>query len=115
MSGASARRKGNSAEVEVVHALERAGFRAMSSRAARGGYQSGEDIVTNFPLSIEVKNQARLDLAGWWAQAQEQAVDKLPVVIHKRVGKSQAEEWWATMDLATLIALVNSLRGNDGA
>lgn len=113
MSGSSSRRKGNAAEVEVVHALERAGFRAMSSRAARGGYQSGEDIVTNFPLSIEVKNQARLDLAGWWRQAQEQAGDKHPVVVHKRVGKSQAEEWWATMDLATLISLVQALQVTD--
>jgi Holliday junction resolvase len=69
MSGASSRRKGNQAEVEVTHALERAGWTAVTSRAARGGYQSGEDIITNFPCSIEVKNQARLDLAGWWGQA----------------------------------------------
>jgi len=113
VSGASSRRKGNAAEVEVVHALERAGYRAMSSRAARGGYQSGEDIVSNFPLAIEVKNQARLDLAGWWRQAQEQAGEKLPVVIHKRVGKAQVEEWWATMDLATLISLVQALQARD--
>jgi hypothetical protein len=109
MSGNSSRRKGNAAEVEVVHALERAGFRAMSSRAARGGYQSGEDIVTNFPLSIEVKNQTRLDLPGWWRQAQEQAGDILPVVIHKRVGKARAEDWWATMDFQTLMDLVRVL------
>jgi hypothetical protein len=93
----------------VVHALERAGFRAMSSRAARGGYQSGEDVVTNFPLSVEVKNQTRLDLPGWWRQAQEQAGDVLPVVIHKRVGKARAEEWWATMDFQTLLDLVRVL------
>ena len=111
MSGASSRRKGNAAEVAVVHALEAAGYRALTSRAARGGYQSGEDIVTNFPLAIEVKNQARLDLAGWWAQAVEQADGKPPVVIHKRVSKSDAAEWWATMDLQTLIRLVGELRG----
>jgi len=109
VSGASSRRKGNAAEVEVVHALERAGFRAMSSRAARGGYQTGEDIVTNFPLSVEVKNQARLDLGGWWAQAQDQSGDKLPVVIHKRVGRARAEDWWATMDFQTLMDLVRVL------
>lgn len=106
MSGASSRRKGNAAEVEVTKALERAGWTAVTSRAARGGFQSGEDIVTNFPLSIEVKNQARLDLAGWWAQAQDQAGDKPPVVIHKRVGKSQGEDWWVTMDVATLLRIV---------
>jgi Holliday junction resolvase-like predicted endonuclease len=106
MSGASSRRKGNAAEVEVTKALERAGWTAVTSRAARGGFQSGEDIITNFPLSIEVKNQARLDLAGWWAQAQDQAGDKPPVVIHKRVGKSQSEDWWVTMDVATLLRIV---------
>ncbi len=115
MSGSSSRRKGNAAEVEVVHALERAGFRAMSSRAARGGYQSGEDIVTNFPLSVEVKNQTRLDLPGWWRQAQEQAGDKPPVVVHKRVGKGQAEDWWATMDFRTLIDLVRVLQWEENA
>lgn len=115
MSGSSSRRKGNAAEVEVVHALERAGFRAMSSRAARGGYQSGEDIVTNFPLSIEVKNQTRLDLAGWWAQAVLQAGEKYPVVIHKRVGKARAEEWWATMTFETLLDLVRVLAWDKAA
>ena len=106
MSGASSRRKGNAAEVEVVKALERAGWTAVTSRAARGGYQSGEDIITNFPCSIEVKNQARLDLAGWWTQAVEQAVDKPPVVIHKRVGKAEPEQWWVTMSLETLFDIV---------
>lgn len=109
MSGASSRRKGNAAEVEVVKALERAGWTAVTSRAARGGFQAGEDIITDFPMSIEVKNQTRLDLAGWWGQAVEQAGTKLPVVVHKRVGKGQAEDWWVTMDLATLLRIVKKL------
>lgn len=107
MSGSSARRKGNAAEVEVVAALKRAGWRAVTSRAARGGYQLGADIVSNFPLAIEVKNQTRLDLPGWWRQAQDQAGPRLPVVIHKRVGKASAEDWWVTMDLQTLLKLVD--------
>lgn len=109
MSGASSRRKGNQAEVEVVKALERAGWTAVTSRAARGGFQSGEDIVSDFPMSVEVKNQTRLDLAGWWGQAVEQAGDKPPVVVHKRVGKGQAEDWWVTMDLATLLRIVQKI------
>tara|TARA_R100001460_G_scaffold2077_3_gene7081 strand:- start:1300 stop:1629 length:330 start_codon:yes stop_codon:yes gene_type:complete len=109
MSGASSRRKGNAAEVEVAKALERAGWTAVTSRAARGGYQTGEDIVTDFPLSVEVKNQTRLDLSGWWSQATEQAGDKPAVVIHKRVGKARAEDWWVTMDVATLLKIVGKL------
>jgi len=106
MNGATARRKGNLAEVAVCKALQRAGWDAVTSRAARGGFQAGEDIVTNFPAAIEVKNHAKMDLAGWWGQAVEQAVDKPPVVVHKRVGKSEPEQWWVTMDLATLLRLV---------
>lgn len=106
MSGASSRRKGNRAEVDVVRVLREAGYQAETSRATRGGFQAGEDIVSNFPASIEVKNQARLDLAGWWAQAQEQAGDRQAVVIHKRVGKGKAEDWWVTMDLQTLLRLL---------
>lgn len=110
MSGSTSRRKGNRAEVEVVRALRDAGYEAETSRATRGGYQSGEDIITDFPMSIEVKNHTRVDLAGWWAQAVEQAGERLPVVIHKRVGKSRAEDWWVTMDLQTLVRLVDERR-----
>lgn len=107
MSGAASRRKGNRAEVEVVRVLCEAGYRAETSRANRGGFQLGEDIVSDFPASIEVKNQARLDLAGWWAQAEYQANGKPAVVIHKRVGKGQAEDWWVTMDVRTLLRLLS--------
>jgi len=106
MSGSTSRRKGNRAEVEVVRVLREAGFDAETSRASRGGYQTGEDIVSDFPASIEVKNQVKLDLAGWWAQAEYQANGKPAVVVHKRVGKAQAEDWWVTMDLKTLLRLL---------
>jgi hypothetical protein len=110
MSGSSSRRKGNRAEVEVVRVLRAAGFEAETSRNARGGTQKGEDIVSDFPMSIEVKNHTRVDLAGWWGQAVEQAHGAPPVVIHKRVGKTNGEDWWATMDLQTLIRLIHVLR-----
>lgn len=106
MSGATSRRKGNRAEVEVVNTLRRYGYDVQTSRAARGGYQSGADIVGDFPASIEVKNQARLDLAGWWAQAEYQSNGEPAVVIHKRVGKSDPDDWWVTMDLRTLVRLL---------
>jgi hypothetical protein len=107
MSGSSSRRKGNRAEVEVVRVLRENGFSAETSRAARGGFQSGEDIVSDFPASIEVKNQARLDLAGWWAQAEYQANGRPAAVIHKRLGKANAEDWWVTMDFKTLLRLLS--------
>ena len=109
MSGSASRRKGNRAEVEVVRVLRAAGFEAETSRNARNGTQKGEDIVSDFPASIEVKNQARLDLAGWWAQASEQSNGAPAIVVHKRVGKGRGEDWWVTTTLADLIRLLNSM------
>jgi len=106
MTGAASRRKGNRAEVEVVRVLREAGYEAETSRNARGGSQGGADINTDFPAMIEVKNQARLDLATWWKQAQDQAGDIPAVVVHKRVGKGDPLEWWVTMDMQTLLRLV---------
>lgn len=106
MSGSASRRKGNRAEVEVVRLLREHGYEVETSRAARGGFQSGADIVGDFPMVIEVKNQARMDLAGWWAQAQYQANGKPAVVIHKRVGKANPADWWVTMDVATLLRML---------
>jgi hypothetical protein len=107
MSGAASRRKGNRAEVAVVNYLKAHGWDVETSRNSRGGTQKGADILGDFPLAVEVKNQTRVDLAGWWRQAQEQAGDGLGVVVHKRVGTQEAGEWWVTMDLATLVRLLD--------
>lgn len=109
VSGASSRRKGNRAEVEVVRVLRDHGYTAQTSREARGGFQSGEDIVTDFPASIEVKNQARMDLAGWYGQASEQAQGRPAIVVHKRVGKSKGGEWWVTTTLEDLIRIIKTI------
>jgi hypothetical protein len=106
MSGSASRRKGNRAEVAVVNYLKAAGYDVETSRNARGGTQKGADVLGNFPMAIEIKNQTRVDLAGWWAQAVEQAGDGKAVVVHKRVGKSNPGEWWVTMDLQTLVRLL---------
>jgi hypothetical protein len=109
MSGSTSRRKGAEAEREVVRALERAGFAAMTSRAARGGTQHGADLISDWPAEIEVKNQAKIDLPGFWRQAQEQAGDGLAGLVVKRRGHARAEDWWYVMDLATAIELVRRL------
>lgn len=106
MSGAASRAKGQRAEREVVHALRRAGWKAMTSRAVLGGTQRGADIVTDFPAVIEVKDQAKLDLSGWLRQAQVAAGGDPAVVIHKRRGVGDAEGWYVTTDLRTLLRLV---------
>jgi len=104
--GATERRRGNRAEVDTAAALVRLGWRALTSRSARGGTQAGGDLITDFPAVVEVKDHARLDLAGWWKQACEQAGDDPAVVVHKRRGRADAEDWWVTMDLRTLDRLL---------
>ena len=110
MSGSTSRRKGSRAEVAVVHALRRAGWDADTSRIVLEGRRTGDDIVWDGPASIEVKDHAKLDLAGWLRQAQENAGDDPAVVWHKKRGTADAEGWYVTMcgeDFLALIAEVD--------
>ena len=106
MSGRTSRRKGSRAEVAVVHALRRAGWQADTSRNVLEGRRTGDDIVWPGPASIEVKDHAKMDLAGWLRQAQENAGDRVGVVVHKKRGTAQAEGWYATLSFADLLRLI---------
>ena len=108
MSGSTSRRKGSRAEVEVVHALRRAGWEADTSRNVLEGRRTGDDIVWDGPASIEVKDHAKLDLAGWLRQAQENAGDDPAVVWHKKRGIAKAEGWYVTMSGEDFLRLVSS-------
>ena len=103
--GAAERRKGARAERDVVHALRRAGFTADTTRAA-SGMQRGDDIHTDAPVSIEVKDRGAMDLSGWLRQAQQNANGRPAVVWHKRRGKGNAEDWYVTMTGETLLTLL---------
>lgn len=107
--GAAERRKGARAELAVVHALRRAGWSAETTRAA-AGTQRGDDIRTDAPVSIEVKDRTALDLAGWLRQAEANSGDRPAVVWHKRRGSADAEDWYVTMSGATLLALLGERR-----
>lgn len=115
MSGSASRRKGSAAELEVVHALRRAGWDAVTSRNVQGGRQGGPDIVTDFPVAIEVKDHARTELAAWITQAEAQAFGVPAAVIHKRRGKGQAEDWYCTMSFSALIEIVSNLAVRDSS
>ena len=107
MTGATSRRKGNRAELAVVRTLKAWGWQAKTSRAT-SGMQKGCDIVTDAPVSIEVKDRTNLDLSGWLAQAEANATDEAPgVVWHKRRGKANPEDWYVTMSGSTLLRLLS--------
>jgi hypothetical protein len=115
MGGASARRKGNAAELAVVAALRRAGWRAITSRAARSGTQQGADLITDLPFVVEVKDQKEMRLAEWLEQAREQAgLDDVGIVVHKRRGMARAEDWYVTMAFGDLLRWLGPREGDDG-
>ena len=110
MSGATSRRKGQKAEQAVARMLRAWGWAARTSRSVQG-VQGGADLITDCPLSIEVKDHARMELAAWLDQAVAQAQPGAPgVVFHHRRGKGQPEDWYATMRVADLLELVRRVQ-----
>ena len=111
MSGKMSRRKGATYELEVRKQLEAVGVPVVNRN--RPGYD-GDDLRISDPdvLSIELKNQASMTLSAWVDQAVEQAEDgaKIPVVIHKRKGKTNVLEHYAMMRVQDLMAMLELLR-----
>ena len=96
MSGAYSRSKGNRFEVAMCKVIVAAGWRAITSRNARGGSQGGADLITDLPVVVECKDQARFDLSGWLDQAIAQAPGDLAAVFVKRRQKP-AEQAYVVM------------------
>ena len=110
MSGSYSRRKGQRAEQDVARYLRSEKWDAQTSRAASGA-QRGDDLVTDCPLSFEIKDHARVELAAWVDQAVSNSSPGRPgVVVHKRRGKGNPADWYATMRLGDLIWLMRKLR-----
>lgn len=66
-------------------------------------------------VAIEVKNVAKMNLAGWVTEAaveRENLGAVAGIVVHKRVGKGKFEEQYVTMTVRDLLALVWGV-GND--
>ena len=110
MSGATSRRKGQKAEQAVAKMLRAWGWAARTSRSVQG-VQGGADLITDCPLSIEVKDHARMELAAWVDQAVAQAEPGKPgVVIHHRKGRANPAEWYATLRAADLLDLIRRIQ-----
>lgn len=58
---------------------------------------------------VEAKNTARINLAGWAAEAELERLNDdagVGVVIHKRHGRAAAADQWVTMTLADFVSLI---------
>lgn len=60
---------------------------------------------------VEAKHHARMDLAGWAAEAEREARNAgVPhwLIVHKRVGKGRGEDQWVTTSLGHMLPLIYS-------
>lgn len=111
MSGRSSKAKGYSGERAVTAWLQANGFPYAERRRAGATKDTG-DIVGVIPgLCIEVKNHSRMALSDWLDQLQvEMGNHAIPawsgVVIHKRRGKTDVGEWYATMPASVWLDLI---------
>ena len=106
MTGAMSRRKGATYALTIRRWFEARGWQCIARQAG----EDGDDLILLDAawLSIEIKNQARLNLAGWMTQAINQAAGRTPIVIHKRHGITNPEYQWVTLRLADFEALIRA-------
>ena len=108
----TAHRKGYAGERAVELLLRSEGLDVHRPRAGRPG-DIGDLVGRDLPTVVSVKNHARLDLAGW-VDEMSAMVGRTPfdtgVVIHKRRGKGQATDWYATTSVGLWLPLLYALR-----
>lgn len=105
--GRASRRKGATFERAIVAYLRRLGIPA--DRTSNGRAQAGHGDIDGLPaLHLEVKNQTRLDLAGWVDQARHDAAGtgRTPVVVVKRRGVLKPGASYVVLELGPFLALL---------
>ena len=115
-SNRSARAAGTRFESLVAAYLARVWDDRIERRAKSGAKDRGDLSgvrVMGQRVVVECKDHNRLDLAGWWAEAEtERGNDDAGAafVVHKRRGKSSAADQWVTLTLGELVALISGNR-----
>lgn len=100
--GARERRKGASAEREVVLLAESHGFQGLRTRS--GGGQVRGDVAGIPGLALEVKRQETLCVSRWMAQAEANCGTDMPAVAHRR----NNEPWRVTLGLDEFLAILKA-------
>lgn len=87
----------------VAHGFE------MAERRRLAGVEDKGDISGVPGTVIEVKNCARLDLAGWMSELLEEVAHAgawTGTVVHKKRGSASAGTWYATMPFFMYVELL---------
>lgn len=107
----AAKRKGSQAERDVVAWLKTNGYKYADRRLAGATLDKGD--ISGVPgVTIEIKNHAKLDLAGWTAELEIEMKNDgawTGVVLHKRKGKGNVDDWYATMPAKIWIELIKEI------
>ena len=113
----SARAAGTRFETSIANALAVLLEDDRIERRARSGAKDKGDIggvrAHGRRVVVECKDHNRLDLAGWWAEAEtERGNDDAGAafIVHKRRGKGDAADQWVTLTLGELVALISGNR-----
>ena len=115
-SNRSARAAGTRFETLVAGYLSRVWDDRIERRAKSGAKDRGDLSgvrVMGQRVVVECKDHNRLDLAGWWAEAEtERGNDDAgaALIVHKRRGKGDAADQWVTLTLGELGALISGNR-----
>lgn len=107
------KQRGTAAESAVVKWLQCNGYPDVERRTLSGVHDRG-DIAGLRSLVIEVKDCARMDLAGWLGEAERErqnAGASHAVVVHKRRGKGNPNDWYVTLSGEQLLRFLMALYG----
>ena len=105
---APSKQKGSKAERDVVKYLVEHGYKYADRRLAGDTFDKG-DISGINGVCFEVKNRQKMDLAGWIEELKVEIVNSKSttgVVVHKRKGKTDVGEWYATMPFSLWVELI---------
>ena len=103
-----AKQKGTAAETAVVKYLQENGFPYAERRALHGTADKG-DITGCGPVVFEIKNHAKLDLAGWLKELEAEMVNAkvdTGAVIAKKRGTTNPGEWYAVLPARIFVGLL---------
>lgn len=107
-----AKQKGSKAEREVVKYLQE--WWPYAERRLAGATDDKGDVSGVPGVCIEIKDHAKMALAGWIEEMileTKNARAWTGVVIHKRRGKSNPADWYASMPVSTWVELLRKANG----